>query len=81
DGDGSRFVIQARNSGPEVSVFVLSDGDNYQIIPLASQDHKRLGAGDTGPNTGGMGVYAPLPDWMLGPERWQKIEEIAQKSI
>lgn len=81
DGDGRRFVIQARNTGPEVSVFVLSDGDNYQIIPLASQDHKRLGAGDTGPNTGGMGVYAPLPEWMLGTTQWQKIEEIARKSI
>ena len=60
DGDGSRFVVQARNHGPEVSVFVLSDGQNYQIIPLASQDHKRLLAGDKGPNTGGMGVYLSL---------------------
>lgn len=81
DGDGSTFVIQERNHGPEVSVFVLSDGESYQIIPLASQDHKRLGVGDTGPNTGGMGVYAPLPEWMLGPEKWQKITAIAQASI
>ena len=81
DGDGSRFVVQARNHGPEVSVFVLSDGQNYQIIPLASQDHKRLLAGDKGPNTGGMGVYAPLPDWMLSASQWDKIATIAQKSI
>lgn len=81
DGDGSTFVIQERNHGPEVSVFVLSDGESYQIIPLASQDHKRLGAGDTGPNTGGMGVYAPLPEWMLNPGQWQKIAAIAQASI
>ncbi|QQS20030.1 phosphoribosylamine--glycine ligase [Candidatus Saccharibacteria bacterium] len=81
DGDGSRFVVQARNHGPEVSVFVLSDGQNYQIIPLASQDHKRLLAGDKGPNTGGMGVYAPLPSWMLSAKQWEKIDEIAQKSI
>lgn len=81
DGDGSKFVIQRRESGPETSVFVLSDGNNFQIIPLASQDHKRLGVGDTGSNTGGMGVYAPLPDWMLNAAQWQKIETIARKSI
>ena len=81
DGDGSRFVVQARNHGPEVSVFVLSDGENYQIIPLASQDHKRLLAGDKGPNTGGMGVYAPLPDWMLSAVQWNKIATIAQKTV
>lgn len=81
DGDGSRFVIQRRNHGPEVSVFVLSDGTSYSIIPLASQDHKRIGVGDTGPNTGGMGVYAPLPDWMLSAEQWSKIADIARASI
>ncbi|QQS18743.1 phosphoribosylamine--glycine ligase [Candidatus Saccharibacteria bacterium] len=81
DGDGSRFVVQARNHGPEVSVFVLSDGTNYKVIPLASQDHKRLLAGDKGPNTGGMGVYAPLPDWMLSAAQWEKIEVIAEKTI
>lgn len=81
DGDGSRFVIQRRNHGPEVSVFVVSDGESYSVIPLASQDHKRLGVGDTGPNTGGMGVYAPLPGWMLGASQWQKIQDIAKASI
>ncbi len=81
DGDGSTFVVQARNHGPEVSVFVLSDGQNFQIIPLASQDHKRLLPGDKGPNTGGMGVYAPLPDWMLSAAQWDKIATIARKSI
>lgn len=81
DGDGSTFVVQVRNHGPEVSVFVLSDGENYQVIPLASQDHKRLLPSDTGPNTGGMGVYAPLPDWMLSADQWSKIATIAQKSI
>lgn len=81
DGDGSHFVIQQRNHGPEVSVFVLSDGESYYIIPLASQDHKRLGVGDAGPNTGGMGVYAPLPNWMLSEKQWQKIEQIADASI
>lgn len=81
DGDGSRFVIQRRNHGPEVSVFVLSDGESFSIIPLASQDHKRIGVGDSGPNTGGMGVYAPLPKWILSDTQWQKIEGIAEASI
>lgn len=81
DGDGSICVIQQRNHGPEVSVFVLSDGEHYQIIPLASQDHKRLLEGDKGPNTGGMGVYGPLPEWMLSSEQWDKIATISQKSI
>lgn len=81
DGDGSVFVVQARHHGPEVSVFVLSDGQNFTVIPLASQDHKRLLADDKGPNTGGMGVYAPLPDWMLSAEQWSKIETIARQTI
>ena len=46
--------------GPEISVLAFSDG--YTIVPLpAAQDHKRIGEGDTGLNTGGMGVYAPAP--------------------
>ncbi len=47
-------------TGPEVSVLAFSDG--YTIIPLpAAQDHKRIGEGDNGLNTGGMGAYAPAP--------------------
>ena len=46
--------------GEEVSFFVLTDGKN--ALPLATaQDHKRVGDGDTGPNTGGMGAYSPAP--------------------
>ena len=46
--------------GPEISVLAFSDG--YTIVPLpAAQDHKRIGEGDTGLNTGGMGAYAPAP--------------------
>ena len=47
-------------SGPEVSVFALCDGERMVLLPPA-QDHKRIGEGDTGPNTGGMGAYAPAP--------------------
>jgi phosphoribosylamine--glycine ligase len=55
---GNEVVIEEMMSGPEASVFVLTDGKGYKILPVA-QDHKRLGDGDTGPNTGGMGAYAP----------------------
>ncbi len=81
DGVGDKLVIQQRYHGPEVSVFVLSDGENYRIIPIASQDHKRILAGDKGPMTGGMGVYAPLPKWMLSTDQWGKITSIASKTI
>ena len=59
-GDAGReIVIEERMSGEELSVFALSDGE--RAVPLvASQDHKRVGEGDTGPNTGGMGAYAPV---------------------
>ena len=55
---GAEVVIEACLAGEEVSFFVLSDG--VTALPLlAAQDHKRVGDGDTGPNTGGMGAYAP----------------------
>ncbi|GLU49761.1 phosphoribosylamine--glycine ligase [Nocardiopsis ansamitocini] len=55
-----RVVIEEYLDGPEVSLFVLSDGRN--VVPLLpAQDFKRAGDGDAGPNTGGMGAYAPLP--------------------
>jgi phosphoribosylamine--glycine ligase len=46
--------------GEEASVFALTDGENALLL-LPSQDHKRVGEGDTGPNTGGMGAYSPAP--------------------
>jgi phosphoribosylamine--glycine ligase len=52
-------VVEAGLSGPEVSLMCLADG--HCVVPLASaQDHKRVGDGDTGPNTGGMGAFAPV---------------------
>ncbi|KII94152.1 hypothetical protein PLICRDRAFT_101232 [Plicaturopsis crispa FD-325 SS-3] len=57
---GNEVVIEELLTGPEVSVLAFSDG--YTIVPLpAAQDHKRIGEGDVGPNTGGMGAYAPAP--------------------
>ncbi|GAA1998990.1 phosphoribosylamine--glycine ligase [Microbacterium ulmi] len=56
-------LVEEFLSGPEVSLFFLSDGDH--VLPLSpAQDFKRLGDGDAGPNTGGMGAYSPLP-WLL----------------
>jgi phosphoribosylamine--glycine ligase/phosphoribosylaminoimidazole synthetase len=54
------FVIEERLDGPECSLLALCDGRTARALPLA-QDHKRIGEGDTGPNTGGMGAYAPAP--------------------
>ena len=68
----SRVVIEEFLSGIECSVFVLTDGKNYKILPEA-KDYKRIGEGDTGLNTGGMGSVSPVPfatkDWM------QKVED------
>jgi phosphoribosylamine--glycine ligase/phosphoribosylaminoimidazole synthetase len=54
------FVLEERISGPEFSLLALCDGTTAAALPLA-QDHKRIGEGDVGPNTGGMGAYAPAP--------------------
>ena len=60
-GEASKkVVIEKFLKGIELSVFVLSDGKNYVILPEA-KDYKRVGEGDTGPNTGGMGAISPVP--------------------
>ena len=60
-GDASAtVVIEEFLSGIECSVFVLTDGDHYKILPVA-KDYKRIGEGDKGPNTGGMGSVTPVP--------------------
>jgi phosphoribosylamine--glycine ligase len=67
---GSRVVIEEFLEGEEASYIVIVDGDN--VLPMAtSQDHKRVGDGDTGPNTGGMGAYSPAP--VVTPEIDQRI--------
>jgi phosphoribosylamine--glycine ligase len=57
---GQRMVLEELLEGEEVSAMALCDGERYAMLPL-SQDHKRVGDGDTGPNTGGMGAYCPAP--------------------
>ena len=57
---GKRVVIEQFLDGVEVSIFVLTDGKNYVILPEA-KDYKKIGKGDTGPNTGGMGAVSPVP--------------------
>ena len=57
---GARVVVEGFLEGEEASFIVMVDGDH--VLPMAtSQDHKRIGEGDTGPNTGGMGAYSPAP--------------------
>jgi len=58
--EGNTVVVEECLHGEELSIFALTDGDDYLILP-PSQDHKRIGENDTGPNTGGMGAYAPAP--------------------
>ena len=57
---GTTVVIEEGLIGPEVSIFAICDGTKAVVLAPA-QDHKRIGEGDTGPNTGGMGAYTPLP--------------------
>jgi phosphoribosylamine---glycine ligase len=56
---GREIVVEEFMDGEELSLFAVSDGRDFVLLP-ASQDHKRVGEGDTGPNTGGMGAYAPV---------------------
>ena len=68
---GQEVVIEERLSGPEVSVMAFCDGRTIRLMPPA-QDHKRLLTGDLGPNTGGMGAYAPAP--VCSPALLEEIE-------
>jgi len=79
-GDAGReIVIEERLTGPEVSVFALVDGRNILILDPA-QDHKRVGEGDTGPNTGGMGAFCPSP-LLDGPGMDRVMREILVPTV
>ncbi|MFO8146608.1 MAG: phosphoribosylamine--glycine ligase [Bacteroidota bacterium] len=69
---GEKVVIEEFLDGIELSVFVLTDGENYKMLPTA-KDYKRIGEGNTGLNTGGMGAISPVP--FADDELMQKIEE------
>jgi phosphoribosylamine--glycine ligase len=58
---GATIVVEELLEGPEISVFALVDGTGACVLLDVAQDHKRVGDGDAGPNTGGMGAYAPVP--------------------
>ncbi|MEP0154515.1 phosphoribosylamine--glycine ligase [Pseudophaeobacter sp.] len=78
-GAGAEVVIEEFMEGEEASLFVLVDGEEVLSIGSA-QDHKRVGEGDTGPNTGGMGAYSPAP--VLTPEIEAKaMEEIVKPTM
>ena len=76
---GHRVVVEEFLSGEEASFIVMADGKH--ILPLAtSQDHKRVGDGDTGPNTGGMGAYSPAP--VVTPEIHARImREVIEPTV
>ncbi|MDB5184249.1 MAG: purD [Candidatus Saccharibacteria bacterium] len=66
------IIFQERLTGPEVSMFALLDGTKAKVLMLA-QDHKRLLDGDGGPNTGGMGAYAPVPPTIVSEQQKAKM--------
>ncbi len=68
---GDRVLIEEMLTGQEASILALVDGKNIYAME-ASQDHKPIGDGDTGPNTGGMGAYSPVP--FIGPDEMARIE-------
>src|SRR5829696_2581421 len=79
EGGQGAVVIEEFLEGEEASLFVLADGT--AIVPFGSaQDHKRVGDGDTGPNTGGMGAYSPAA--VLTPElEARAMDEIVRPTI
>ncbi|MDF1872919.1 phosphoribosylamine--glycine ligase [Vannielia sp.] len=78
-GAGAEVVIEEFMEGEEASFFILCDGEN--VLPMGTaQDHKRVGEGDTGPNTGGMGAYSPAP--IMDEAVTQKaLEEIVKPTV
>ena len=69
---GLKVVVEEFLDGYELSMFAICDGDDFILLP-AAQDHKRIGDGDTGPNTGGMGAYAPTP--LVDDELYEKVKQ------
>lgn len=76
---GSQVVIEEYLDGQEISVHALSDGERYAMFP-PSQDHKPIGEGDTGKNTGGMGTIAPVP-WVSSDVMREVEERVVEPTI
>ena len=77
--DGGAVVVEDYLDGPEVSLFCVADGET--VVPLQpAQDFKRVGDGNEGPNTGGMGAYSPLP-WLPEEATRRIVDEVAQPVI
>ena len=76
---GASVVVEERLEGQEVSLHVACDGERYAVLG-AAQDHKRLGDGDTGPNTGGMGAYSPVPAWTPALEA-RALREVVEPTL
>jgi phosphoribosylamine--glycine ligase len=76
---GSEIVVEEFMTGEELSVFALTDGE--RVLPmLPAQDHKRIGEGETGPNTGGMGAYAPVS--LATPELMERVRrDVLQPTV
>ncbi len=75
---GERVVVEEALQGEEASFLAFCSGEDYALLPSA-QDHKAVGEGDTGPNTGGMGAYSPAP--ILPPEKYEETAELCIKPV
>lgn len=75
---GERVVVEETLKGEEASFLAFCSGEDYVLLPSA-QDHKAVGEGDTGPNTGGMGAYSPAP--ILPREKYEETAELCIKPI
>jgi phosphoribosylamine--glycine ligase len=75
---GTNVIIEEYVDGPELSYLIFTDGISYSVMP-ASQDHKRINDNDRGPNTGGMGAYAPAP--LATAELNKKVDDIICKVV
>ncbi|RQO30203.1 phosphoribosylamine--glycine ligase [Taibaiella sp. KBW10] len=76
---GSKVVVEQFLTGIELSVFAFTDGENYVLLPEA-KDYKRIGEGDSGPNTGGMGAISPVP-FAQGDFMKKVIEQVVDPTI